>query len=302
MLVRTVRLPHFLATSTITHPAMKLLPPSHTLRALGALGFCLLGSGPAFAGFVTFSAAGDTTAASIQATVDSFRAALGNPNNANNPGPLPTGRREINWDGGGAATTVSGNPFNGFQNIRGASFATPGTGFVQATPAGLATQFGQPSYATTFGVFSAQRLFTPIGSNILDVTFSQPGTNGFVRASVGAFGAVFSDVDLAGTTRMQFFDIVGNEIFNQTVVPATVSTGGLSFLGAQGNAGEDIFRVRLTLGNTALGAVDGGGIDVVTVDDFLYSEPVPIPEPTTAIFGVGLALACLTGRGRRARR
>jgi len=279
---------------------MKLLPLSHTLPTLGAFGFCLLCPPTAFGGFVTFSAGGDATPASIQATVDSFRAAIGNPNNANAPGPLPTGRREINWDGGGATTTVSGNPFNGFQNIRGAQFATPGTGFVQATPAGLATQFGQPSYATTFGVFSAQRLFTPIGSNILDVTFSQPGTNGSIGASVDAFGAVFSDVDLAGTTRMQFFDILGAEIFNQTVTPATVSSGGLSFLGARANAGEDIFRVRLTLGNAAPGAVDGAGSDVVMVDDFLYSEPVPIPEPTTAIFGLGLALACLTGRRRKA--
>ena len=33
-----------------------------------------------------------------------IRAALGNPNNANNPGPISGGRREINWDGGGATT------------------------------------------------------------------------------------------------------------------------------------------------------------------------------------------------------
>ena len=47
-----------------------------------------------------FQAAGPT-AASIQSTVDAFRAALGEPNNANTPGPLAIGRREINWDGGG---------------------------------------------------------------------------------------------------------------------------------------------------------------------------------------------------------
>src|SRR5262245_24084687 len=66
-------------------------------------------SGFATANFTQFSVGGDTTPASIQATVDAFRAALGNPNNANNPGPIIGGRREINWDGGGATTAaVSG--------------------------------------------------------------------------------------------------------------------------------------------------------------------------------------------------
>ena len=50
-------------------------------------------------GFVApavFQAAGPT-ASSIQSTVDAFRAALGEPNNANNPSQS-MGRREINWD------------------------------------------------------------------------------------------------------------------------------------------------------------------------------------------------------------
>jgi hypothetical protein len=33
--------------------------------------------------------------------VNAYRAARGEPNNANAPGPLPAGRREINWHGGG---------------------------------------------------------------------------------------------------------------------------------------------------------------------------------------------------------
>src|SRR3954471_13215530 len=59
-----------------------------------------------FAAPVVFQGAGPT-AGSIQSTVDAFRAALGNTNNGNNPGPLPSGRREINWDGGGATTTTA---------------------------------------------------------------------------------------------------------------------------------------------------------------------------------------------------
>src|SRR5215468_12653682 len=71
-----------------------------------------------------FQAAGPT-AASIQETVEDYRAALGGANNLNAAGPIATGRREINWDGGNVnnkTTTVSGNPFNGFQVTRGALF------------------------------------------------------------------------------------------------------------------------------------------------------------------------------------
>jgi hypothetical protein len=107
-------------------------------------------------------------AASIQATVDIFRAALGNPNNVNAPGPLFSGRREINWDGGGQATTISPTPFNGFQNIRGALFTTSGTGFVQAPPSGLATDptFGNPTYAS-FAVFSSARSLVQLAARSL---------------------------------------------------------------------------------------------------------------------------------------
>ncbi|HKB34865.1 MAG TPA: hypothetical protein VKD72_00330, partial [Gemmataceae bacterium] len=87
---------------------------------------------------IVFQAAGPS-AESIQGTVDEFRAALGNPNNGNAPGPLAVGRREINWDGGSTnnqATAIAGNPFSGFLITRGALFTTPhGTGFVQAPPA-----------------------------------------------------------------------------------------------------------------------------------------------------------------------
>src|SRR6266498_1821565 len=99
------------------------------LRPRIFLGTCLLVfASPLFtaAAPVTFSASG-ADAASIQASVDAFRNAVGNPNNANNPGPLPGGRREINWDGGGVTTTISPTPFDGFQANRGAVFTTPGT-------------------------------------------------------------------------------------------------------------------------------------------------------------------------------
>jgi len=148
---------------------------------------------------VVFQAAGPT-AESIQGTVDAFRAALGNPNNGNGPGQT-TGRREINWDGGGStATTAPVTPFDVFLNTRGTRFTTPGTGLSQAPPSGgpqggLVVLFDNPTYATTFSTFSAPRLFTPVGSRITEGLFFVPGTNGAISAMVSGFGAVFTDVD-----------------------------------------------------------------------------------------------------------
>src|SRR5688500_13823667 len=155
---------------------------------------------PAAAAPVVFSDSG-ATAIDIEAEVNAFRVALGDPNNANNPGPLGSGRREINWDGGGATNgTPAVTPFNVFRNTRGASFTTPGLGLTQ-TPItggtvdiipGGALQGSladlNASYATTFSTFSPSRLFVPIDSTITDATFSVPGTNGGVAATVRGFG------------------------------------------------------------------------------------------------------------------
>lgn len=260
------------------------------------------------AAFVTRTVGGSNTPASIQTTVDQFRADLGEPNNGNAAGPLVTGRREINWDGGGStATTPAGTPFAGFQGIRGALFTTPGTGFVQAPVDGLATQFGNATYGTTFTPFSPVRLFAPIGSNITDVLFFVPGTS--APATVGGFGAVFSDVDLATSTSLQFFDVSNNLLFSAFAPVGTVANGSLSFLGASGNAGEAIFRVRITNGNAALGPNDNpaGGVDVVAFDDFLYREPtaaLAVPEPSSwamLLAGIG-ALGALQRRRRYPRK
>src|SRR6478672_8324934 len=72
---------------------------------------------------VVFQAAGPNIA-SIQGTVVAFRTAVSGDmdiNNGNGPGPLPSGRREINWDGGGnnVTTDTPVTPFNVFLNTRG---------------------------------------------------------------------------------------------------------------------------------------------------------------------------------------
>jgi hypothetical protein len=249
---------------------------------------------------IVFSVGGDGTAASIQAQVDAFRAALGDPNNGNAAGPLASGRREINWDGGGNNFTTApippATPFDVFLDSRGARFTTPGAGLTQSPPSadsatfppgGLTGLFSNPTYETTFNTFSSERLFTPVGSNVTEGEFSVPGTNGGVPASISGFGAVFTDVDLLDTTKIEFFNTAGGLLFSTFVEPGTVADGSLSFLGVFFDAGERIGGIRITTGNAALGPNDGNGVDVVAMDDFLYAEPQAVPEPSTlALFGI----------------
>ena len=258
---------------------------------------------------ITFSVGGTTDPASIQGTVDAFRAALGNPLNGNAPGPLPNGRREINWDGGGnnPITTPPDpeTPFITFLDTRGGQFTTPGTGLTQATPGGLGDLVSNDTYDTTFGTFSPLRLFAPVGSNIVDALFFLPGSNGTIPATVKGFGAVFTDVDLSDTTQVEYFDAAGNSLFSGFVPIGTVPNGSLSFFGVQFNGNEQVAGVRITTGNTALGPNDDptNGVDVVALDDFLYSEPSAVPEPSTmALCGIGVAVLFGVQRSRKSRR
>ena len=234
---------------------------------------------------LVFQAAGPD-ATSIQGAVDAFRASLGD-NNGNNPGPLQKGRREINWDGGNPNlldTTAPVNPFLVFLNTRGSQFKTPGLGLSQAPPSGgpqggLAVLFGNPTYAKIFRAFSLSRLFTPVGSNITEASFSIPGTNGNAPATVRGFGAVFTDVDQTdgvsattkGSTHIEYFDRNGKLLFS-SFVPASPGDGNLSFFGIKFDDAR-IASVRITAGNVAPGPNDDQQHDIVMMDDFIYGEP-----------------------------
>jgi hypothetical protein len=238
------------------------------------------------ADFVTpavFQVAGPTTAA-IQSTVDQYRAALGGPNNGNATGPLPSGRREINWDGGGStATAPAPTPFAGFLVTRGALFSTAGTGFVQAPVSGLATTFGNPTYNNIFQPFSPVRLFSPVESNVTEVDFFLPG-GGNVAATTTGFGAIFSDVDQpdgsgpggkhgnrGASTLIEYLG-AGGELLFSSFVPASPGDASLTFFGVVFSDAR-IAHVRITTGDSAPGPDDDPRHDIVMMDDFIYGEP-----------------------------
>jgi hypothetical protein len=235
---------------------------------------------------IVFQAAGPTME-SIQGTVDAFRAALGEPNNGSAPGPLDSGRREINWDGGGSdATTDPVTPFNGFLNTRGSQTTTPGKGLSQGPASGgpqggLAVLFDNPTYGDIFTPFSPVRLFTPVGSRLTDGLFFVPGTNGATAATVTGFGVVFTDVDHPNgrksgqhSTRIDYFDADGNRLFTG-FVPSSPGDGSVSFFGIVFQDAR-IARVRIKTGDSRPGP-DDGKKDIVMMDDFIYGEPQPLP-------------------------
>lgn len=258
-------------------------------------------SAPALAAPMLFTASG-ANPADIQATVDAFRAALGNPDNGNQS-PQATGHREINWDGGGATSgTAAVTPFTTFQNTRGATFTTPGAGLTQTpitggaidiAPSIAGNQFNlaafNATYGTEFKTFSPARLFAPIGSTITDGTFSIPGTGGAVPAGLSGFGVVFTGVDLASSTSIEFFDARGTSLLKPSA-----PIGTLSFLGVIFST-EQITRVEITSGNTdlGLGLADSATLDAVAMDDFLFSEPRAVPAPA-GLFLLGLGVIAMS--------
>jgi len=297
-MVRAVLLPAALLTATIgcnSSPSTEIAgSPSVASAPLRQAG----NTSKDFVPPVVFQAAGPSAAA-IQSSVDAFRAALGNPNNMNVAGPLTSGRREINWDGGSTTnqtTSVGGNPFDVFLITRGARFTTPdGTGFVQAPPAadpllfppgGLAGLFNNPTYGTIFRTFSPLRLFSAIGSNITEAHFFVPG-GGNIAATTTGFGAVFTDVDgpdgsgpgskrgnRGASTLVEYFGADGELLFS-SFVPASPGDGSLSFFGVM-YRDPIIARVRITSGDAAPGPDDDAKRDIVMMDDFIYGEPQPL--------------------------
>jgi hypothetical protein len=228
---------------------------------------------------VVFQAAG-ANKEDIQSAVDAFRDFLG-PLNPNVVGSFQGGRREINWDAvpdAFSAPNLLPPDFFNANSPRGAVFFTPGTGFQLSAdndnPTHTPVLFGnlQPAFPLRFRAFSPQRLFLALGSPVVETLFFEPGRA--ASATVNGFGVVFTDVNRADSTKIEFFDQRGHLLFSRNVLPGPALLGTFSFLGVGFDAGEQVYLVRVTSGNRAPVAP---ARDVVAMDDFIYGEPQPLP-------------------------
>ena len=218
-------------------------------------------------------------AGNIDSALKEFRDLLGTLNAA--PGAVG-GRREINWDGVPADRT-NNNLFPG--DFFGATDpALPNgrkRGLINTTPGAAFSisdndfSFINANYDEQFNDFSPAKTFIAVGSNITDNFFRVPGTN--IDATVQGFGVVFSDVNNASSTSMEFYN--GDRLLDSFKVPnvGNNNPGGFSFLGVY-FPNEKVTRVRIFSGSAPLSPTqddlsDGGGEDLVVMDDFIYSEP-----------------------------
>lgn len=213
----------------------------------------------------------------IAPKVDEYRALLGDPKNGGTvPGPAASGRREVNWDGVNAAN-VNTNTFPGdffaVTTKLGMLMTTPGTGLRVSDKdfSDINAAFGD-----VFNPFSPTKTFAVVGSTIVDVTFQVAAAT--TPAVVAGFGVVFSDVDNPTSAKIEAFDKAGKTL-GTFYAPVRSDANGLSFVGIKFGSAL-IARVRITSGTGALGAqaLDvsaGGAADLVVMDDFLFSEPVP---------------------------
>jgi hypothetical protein len=221
------------------------------------------------------SGAGD-----ISAVIDQYRSLLGSDNGVEPGNKGPSGYREINWDGVpdelAAPNFMPSDFFNAPEapRARGAFFSTPGEGIQVSAdsdnPTGTLPYFKNINSGYAFKNFSEERLFSPIGSNVVDLTFFVPGTN--TPATVRGFGAVYTDVD-TNHTAFEYFDKDGNSL---GTFETPVADSSLSFLGVVFPE-PIVFRVQIRYGTAALGPEDSADADVAVMDNFIYGEPQPLP-------------------------
>ena len=241
-----------------------LAPPSGQPQEGTRLG--VSPSGEVQSTFKVIKGSGDITA-----TVAQFRDALGQPANGFTPGQQASGRREINWDGVPAALDNNNNFPGDFFRKAGAIIVSAGTGLRNSS-----NNFADlnAAYAAQFQPFSKPKLFAPIGSPLMDLTFRVAGTD--TPAAVTGVGIVFSDVDRDGSASIKLFDAKGRNL-GRYFAPARSDATGLSFVGVVFDAAI-VARVTIAAGEASIDAglqdlSDGGLRDLVVTDNFLYGEP-----------------------------
>jgi hypothetical protein len=220
---------------------------------------------------VLITANGDITAEMAE-----FRHLLGDQLNTT-PGAT-TGRREINWEGVPDSILGLTLPEDFFNQTGPAATVSNQRGFTYASVGSIQvskTNFSElnPQASTEFASFSGNKAFANVTANDWEVGFEVPGQS--IPATVRGFAAVFSDVDIANSTSLEFFN--GNKNLGQYFVPVKNTGSNFSFLGVYFRNNERITRIRIRHdGVIADGEKDisaGGPKDLIIMDDLLYSEP-----------------------------
>lgn len=213
----------------------------------------------------------------ITAKVNEFRQVLGSQLNST-PGAVG-GRREVNWDGVPADLLNKPLPGNFFNTI--------GTNVPPTRQRGLVYSSGVDNFqvsndgfkgvnsetADAFAPFSGSHTFANVNTNLWKVEFQVPGEA--TPATVRGFGLVFSDVDVANSTFVEFFN--GTESIGKFFAPVHDASSNFSFLGVHFKNQEVTHLMVGHNGTLAEGGADisdGGKKDFVVFDDFLFDEPV----------------------------
>jgi hypothetical protein len=219
------------------------------------------------------SASGDITT-----KVDEFRNILGSVLNTT-PGQT-SGRREINWDAVPDQFATQKLPHDFFNPVAPGSPASLQKGFIYSPDTDNDARISINNFSdleatngTEFSTFSGNKSFSAVSSNLWNVEFEVAGAR--TDASVKGFGIVFSDVDDANSTTMEYFS--GDRSLGVYKVPVRSAGSTFSFLGVY-FPDEKVTKVRVRQGNgvVANGVKDisaGGTKDLVIMDDFLYDEP-----------------------------
>jgi hypothetical protein len=217
-----------------------------------------------------------TASGDISAKMDQFRQLLGS--QLNTTPDAVGGRREIDWDGVPddlLGKTLPGDFFNPvgpnapLGRQRGLAYASNGEFMVTNNNFATINQ----EAATQFSAFSGTKTFSNISSSLWDVLPQKPGTN--VAATVKGFGIVFSDVDVASSTFLEFFD--NDQSLGKFFAPTHDNSTSFSFVGVYFK-NKKVTRIQVghdgVLSGGGKDITNGGTKDLVIMDNFLYDEPV----------------------------
>jgi hypothetical protein len=190
-----------------------------------------------------------------------------------------SGRREINWDGVPDSFVGKALPNNFFNPTEPGSPVALQRGLAYA--AGGEFRVSNNNFAEVnsnatnqFAAFSGTKTFANISANLWEVDFQVAGES--TAASVKGFGIVFSDVDQPNSTSLEFFN--GDRSLGKFFVKPHDASTSFSFLGVYFKNNERITRVRAShdgiLTDNQKDISENGIHDLITLDDFLYSEPL----------------------------